>query len=115
MAGIRVGDVGGDVTFSALGDIVGGNKIVNITTTIQISAAAVVTRPLISTSPYRGLHRFDDRDRELFFGRDQLVKSLLARLSASSLLMVLGASGSGKSSLVRAGVLPALGNLVGRR
>jgi WD40 repeat protein len=114
-SGIRVGDVGGDVNFSALGDIVGGDKITTITTTIQVSVEAVTQRPLIPTSPYRGLDRFEDRDKDLFFGRDQLIKSLLAQLSASNVLLVLGASGSGKSSVVRAGLLPQLSQLIGAR
>jgi hypothetical protein len=113
--GIRVGDVGGDVNFSALGDIVGGDKITTITTTIQISVEAVTQRPLVTASPYRGLDRFEDRDKDLFFGRDQLIKSLLAQLSASNVLLVLGASGSGKSSVVRAGLLPQLSQLMGAR
>ena len=113
--GIHVGDVGGSVNFSALGDIVGGNKITNITTTIQISVEAVTQRALITASPYRGLDRFEDRDKDLFFGRDQLIKSLLAQLSLSNVLLVLGASGSGKSSVVRAGLLPQLSQLIGPR
>jgi energy-coupling factor transporter ATP-binding protein EcfA2 len=68
---------------------------------------------LNDASPYRGLDRFEDRDPALFFGRDQLIKSLLTQLSSSPILLVLGASGSGKSSLVRAGLLPALSKLVG--
>jgi WD40 repeat protein/uncharacterized protein YecT (DUF1311 family) len=114
-SGIRIGDVGGNVNFSALGDIVGGDKITTITTTIQISVEAITQRPLITTSPYRGLDRFEDRDKDLFFGRDQLIKSLLAQLSASNVLLVLGASGSGKSSVVRAGLLPQLSQLIGAR
>src|SRR5260221_1616222 len=113
--GMHLGGVGGNVEFSALGDIVGGDNIVNITTTIQISAEVVTTRPLIVASPYRGLDRFEDRDKALFFGRDQLIKSLLTQLSSTSILLVLGASGSGKSSLIRAGLLPALSELVGSR
>jgi WD40 repeat protein len=112
--GIRVGDVGRDVNFSALGDIVGGDKITTITT-IQISVEAVTQRPLITTSPYRGLDRFEGRDKDLFFGRDSLIKSLLEQLSASNVLLVLGASGSGKSSVVRAGLLPQLSQLIGAR
>jgi WD40 repeat protein len=114
-SGIRIGDVGGSVNFSALGDIVGGDKITTITTTIQISVEAVTQRPLVTASPYRGLDRFEDRDKDLFFGRDQLIKSLLAQLSASNVLLVLGASGSGKSSVVRAGLLPQLSQLIGAR
>ena len=113
--GIHIGDVGGSVNFSALGDIVGGDKITTITTTIQISVEAITQRPLVTTSPYRGLDRFEDRDKDLFFGRDQLIKSLLAQLGASNVLLVLGASGSGKSSVVRAGLLPALSQLIGAR
>jgi WD40 repeat protein len=113
--GIHIGDVGGSVNFSALGDIVGGDKITTITTTIQISVEAITQRPLITSSPYRGLDRFEDRDKDLFFGRDQLIKSLLTQLSASNVLLVLGASGSGKSSVVRAGLLPQLAQLIGAR
>jgi WD40 repeat protein len=113
--GINVGDVGGDISFSALGDIVGGDKVTTITTTIQISVEAVTQRQLITTSPYRGLDRFEDRDAALFFGRDQLIKSLLTQLSTTNVLLVLGASGSGKSSVVRAGLLPRLSQLVGAR
>jgi hypothetical protein len=110
-----MGNVGGDVSFRALGDIVGGDKITTVTTTIQISVEAVTQRPLITTSPYRGLDRFEDRDSALFFGRDQLIKALLTQLSATNVLLVLGASGSGKSSVVRAGLLPRLSQLVGAR
>ena len=58
--------------------------------------------------PYKGLPPFEREDSELFFGREQLVENLAARLGASSFLAVVGPSGSGKSSLVRAGVVPAL-------
>ena len=115
MAGINIGDVCGNVELSALGDIVGGDKIVNINTTIQISTEVVTRRPLIAASPYRGLDRFEERDRTLFFGRDQLVRNLLASVGRSSTILVLGASGSGKSSLVRAGLLPALSSALGNR
>jgi len=110
-----MGNVGGDVSFRALGDIVGGDKITTVTTTIQISVEAVTQRPLITASPYRGLDRLQDRDSALFFGRDQLIKALLTDLSATNVRFVLGASGSGKSSVVRAGLLPRLSQLVGAR
>ncbi|MDQ3857936.1 MAG: hypothetical protein M3327_05735 [Actinomycetota bacterium] len=58
--------------------------------------------------PYKGLLPFEPEDRELFFGREQLVDSIAARLTSSSFIAVVGPSGSGKSSLVRAGVVPAL-------
>ncbi|NUT58784.1 MAG: hypothetical protein HOQ00_08085, partial [Agromyces sp.] len=58
--------------------------------------------------PYRGLQPFGVDDEELFFGRDADIDAALGRLARSGFLAVSGASGSGKSSLVRAGVVPAL-------
>jgi DNA-binding SARP family transcriptional activator/class 3 adenylate cyclase/WD40 repeat protein/energy-coupling factor transporter ATP-binding protein EcfA2 len=58
--------------------------------------------------PYKGLARFEAADAANFFGRERLVAELVARLAESPLLAVVGPSGSGKSSLVRAGLLPAL-------
>ena len=58
--------------------------------------------------PYKGLVRFEPEDSDLFFGREELVSALVARLEDSPFLAVVGPSGSGKSSLVRAGVVPEL-------
>ena len=58
--------------------------------------------------PYRGLEVFDEEHAEFFFGRDGDVQRLCEKLKAGRFLAVLGASGSGKSSLVRAGLLPAV-------
>jgi WD40 repeat protein/class 3 adenylate cyclase len=63
--------------------------------------------------PYKGLLPFEPEDSELYFGREQLVEDLAARLMKSNLLAVVGPSGSGKSSLVRAGVVPALRHILG--
>jgi DNA-binding SARP family transcriptional activator/WD40 repeat protein len=59
--------------------------------------------------PFRGLAPFDAAHADYFFGRERLVAELVARLVGSTLLAVVGPSGSGKSSAVRAGLLPALG------
>jgi two-component system cell cycle sensor histidine kinase/response regulator CckA len=60
-------------------------------------------------TPYVGLRPFSERDAVLFFGRDQHVRELLTKLEGKQrLIAVLGASGTGKSSLVRAGLVPAL-------
>ena len=58
--------------------------------------------------PFRGLAPFDAAHAEYFFGRERLVAELVARLVGTTLLAVVGPSGSGKSSAVRAGLLPAL-------
>ncbi len=63
-------------------------------------------------NPYKGLRPFDEADAPDFFGREALVERLVARLSetveGSRFLGVVGPSGSGKSSVVRAGLVPAL-------
>jgi WD40 repeat protein len=58
--------------------------------------------------PYVGLDAF--REREFFFGRESDTQTLLEQIRNTPLVVVLGASGSGKSSLVMGGVLPALGD-----
>ncbi|MCI5126784.1 MAG: CHAT domain-containing protein, partial [Candidatus Electrothrix sp. AR5] len=58
--------------------------------------------------PFPGLKAFQTDEQKFFFGRDQKSQELTARLSEKSFLAVLGASGSGKSSLVLAGMIPAL-------
>jgi serine/threonine protein kinase/formylglycine-generating enzyme required for sulfatase activity len=57
-------------------------------------------------NPYRGLLSFEAEHRALFFGRSQEIGTLLDRLRSDSFVLVAGDSGSGKSSLCRAGVLP---------
>ncbi len=61
-------------------------------------------------NPYRGLQSFEEEHSQLFFGRKELVKELYEKISnaSSSLTVVLGVSGSGKSSLVKAGLIPYL-------
>jgi uncharacterized RDD family membrane protein YckC len=60
------------------------------------------------SNPYPGLRPFRAEDTHLFFGRDQQRSELLSRLRRSRFLAIVGTSGSGKSSLVRAGLLPGL-------
>ncbi|MGB0383596.1 MAG: CHAT domain-containing protein [Ardenticatenaceae bacterium] len=77
--------------------------------------------PAPGVPPFKGLHYFEQKDADRFFGREKLTAQLMARLQPPAdpllgadskaegrFLAVIGASGSGKSSLVRAGVLPAL-------
>ena len=58
--------------------------------------------------PYKGLAFFDVDDAPYFFGRERLIARLVARLVDAPLLAVVGASGSGKSSVVRAGLVAAV-------
>lgn len=72
-------------------------------------------RVALPSAPYRGLEPYRSEDAALFCGREEATAEVLDRLRAllespapRSLLVVVGASGSGKSSLVRAGVVPAV-------
>ncbi len=69
---------------------------------------AVVVGEEAKICPFKGLEFFDRGDSEYFCGRERIVRELLARLGESSVVGILGPSGIGKSSLLRAGVLAAL-------
>lgn len=65
--------------------------------------------PAPGEPPFKGLDFFDEADANLFFGREQLIEKLANEVRANRFLaVVVGASGSGKSSVVRAGLIPAL-------
>jgi WD40 repeat protein len=64
-----------------------------------------------SQNPYRGLQAFDEEHSELFFGRQALTEQLYQQVSQQPFTVVLGASGTGKSSLVKAGLIPFIKNL----
>jgi WD40 repeat protein/energy-coupling factor transporter ATP-binding protein EcfA2 len=59
-------------------------------------------------NPYRGLKPFEEQHSKLFFGRSRLIEQLLLAVEKQALTLVLGASGTGKSSLVKAGLIPRL-------
>lgn len=72
----------------------------------------IPTDPFQPVNPYKGLRAFKAADHEDFFGQEKLIAKLLKRLSETAehfrFLAVIGPSGSGKSSLVKAGLIPAL-------
>jgi formylglycine-generating enzyme required for sulfatase activity len=74
---------------------------------VQSPAPSIVStaRPKF---PYPGLRPFEGDEWSIFFGRERMVDDVIDRLAAHRLVLIHGASGSGKSSLVRAGVLPKL-------
>ena len=59
-------------------------------------------------NPFPGIRNFESDESKLFFGREKLIQEIIGRLSEKHFLAVIGSSGSGKSSLIRAGVIPRL-------
>ena len=89
------------------GDIhIEGQGQLTINQVVQISVAEVKTRAFVPGSPYVGLRRFEERNKDFFFGRDRLVEQILQSLLQRNFVLVTGPSGSGKSSVVRAGLIP---------
>ncbi|HEV2800397.1 MAG TPA: hypothetical protein VGW12_07870 [Pyrinomonadaceae bacterium] len=68
----------------------------------------VASRQVGERCPYRGLQAFHLEDRPYFYGRRQLAREMTNWLQRENFLAVVGLSGSGKSSIVRAGLIPAL-------
>jgi WD40 repeat protein len=61
-----------------------------------------------ANNPYRGLRSYDEEHASVYFGRNEFIKKLAERVASQPLTIVLGASGTGKSSVVKAGLLPHL-------
>jgi hypothetical protein len=94
------------------GTFIGRDQVViNILSTV-VGAAEVKDLenlpPEPGDPPFQGLQYFDEKDADRFFGRELLIARIVARLGRTRFLAIIGASGSGKSSVVRAGVIPAL-------
>ena len=62
----------------------------------------------VITNPFPGLRAFEEDEDVLFFGREKQIDELLKKLRTSRFLAIIGSSGSGKSSLVKSGLLPSL-------
>lgn len=109
------GDSGEETVVNGSGDVirVSGN-IVNSTIIIKSvvrddqTAGLEKLPPEPGDPPYQGLQYFSERDAGRFFGREGLTARVIGRLQRTRFLAVIGASGSGKSSLLRAGIVPAL-------
>jgi WD40 repeat protein/energy-coupling factor transporter ATP-binding protein EcfA2 len=97
----------GDGEFKGIaGDISGG--VINQYIITQKSGVEIQSQTLITGSPYLGLRKFEVDDKDRFFGRDNWIIELTDYLKQKNVLLLLGASGSGKSSLVQAGLIPKL-------
>jgi hypothetical protein len=97
--GMVIGSVGGDLSLQAGGDIVAGNK-----TIINIQRIAKE----LTTTPYKFLASYEIADRDIFYGRDGIIEELAAQVGRHKVILINGASGAGKSSLVNAGLIPRL-------
>lgn len=67
-------------------------------------------KPFDGRSPYVGLASFQEQDADRFFGREKISQELVARIATARFVVIAGPSGSGKSSLARAGLFHALRN-----
>jgi hypothetical protein len=81
-------------------------QLARVLTTDAPSRLAATT--VAEVSPYRGLLPFGEADAPFFFGRDELIQKMVRSLRDGALLAVVGASGVGKTSVVCAGLIPAL-------
>ncbi len=118
MAEILVGlDPGLSAVLGSLIDDVGSSRARNVDefrheVLAVLAEGAAGASPVVEENPYKGLRSFEAGDARDFFGRSRFVERLVARLARSGpagrFIAVVGPSGSGKSSVVKAGLLPAL-------
>ena len=89
-----------------------GGKVVGVEVhhaeTVIIEAGQAAAPPEPGDPPYKGLEFYDVADAPLFFGREKLTAELVAFMRDHAFLAIVGASGSGKSSVARAGLVAAL-------
>ena len=85
---------------------------VSLSSEAQIVVSASSIHRLPPDNPYKGLHAFETADQRDFFGRERLIEKLIKRLDETGemarFLAIIGPSGSGKSSIAKAGLIPAL-------
>ncbi|MEL7142416.1 MAG: caspase family protein [Cyanobacteria bacterium J06573_11] len=85
-----------------------GKGLIEVLPGQSASTKLAATLTDIGICPYRGLRAFGENDSAFFFGREALVQQLLQAVNSQSFLAVVGASGSGKSSVVEAGLMAQL-------
>jgi WD40 repeat protein len=88
-------------------DALAGN-VVELQAARELAALDKRDEDGVVVCPFKGLACFDVEDARFFFGRERLVAEMVARLAGSPFMGIVGPSGSGKSSALRAGLLPAL-------
>ncbi|HEX9385898.1 MAG TPA: WD40 repeat domain-containing protein, partial [Anaerolineales bacterium] len=103
----NVTDVSGEVNIAGR-DIYKGYTPEQVSVLLTQITTTLQPKPFDGRCPYKGLEVFREEDAELFFGREKLVEELFRRVKGSRTVFITGPSGSGKSSLVRAGLIPGL-------
>jgi WD40 repeat protein/ABC-type Fe3+/spermidine/putrescine transport system ATPase subunit len=86
----------------------GWGEAINIVSYPQVKSINAVTATFNADNPYLGLYAFQAKDEPYFHGRKRAIQSLISRLDRNRFLAVIGSSGCGKSSLIKAGLLPEL-------
>ena len=89
-------------------DAAANDQLQSLISTIRGGKPSSITETEIDLCPYRALRAFREEDAPLFFGREEFAQQLLAKTQQHSLIAVVGPSGSGKSSVVQAGLMPLL-------
>lgn len=108
------GQVSGDRLFDSIASELKGSRQEPIRMGWGRSIALVQYQPkkteivIDETCPYQGLEAFGKEQARFFFGRDKVVQLLMEKLGQANFVPIIGASGSGKSSVVRAGLIPEL-------
>jgi ABC-type dipeptide/oligopeptide/nickel transport system ATPase subunit len=104
-----------DIRENAVSGMVVGFKERDLLRTGCMIPATVLNKALTGTNvitrkrnPYKGLETFSEEDSPYYFGREKAIKAVLERMINASYLQIVGVSGSGKSSLINAGVIPEL-------
>jgi hypothetical protein len=119
---ISVSNVSGGVNLDAErdvnigGDVVGRDKIVSyqgytveqVSTLLTQISSTFQPKPFDGRCLYVGLDSFIEDQADLFFGREALITDLVTRVKEARFVVIARPSGSGKSSVVRAGLIPAL-------
>ena len=103
----NIRQVSGKVTIAG-GDIYEGYTAEQVSLLLTQITAKYQRKPFDGRCPYKGLDVFEEEDADLFFGRERLADDLVNRVKESRTVFITGPSGSGKSSLVRAGLIHAL-------
>ncbi len=103
--------LGGVVGMAVAADTEAANKVAYmIPTSVLVSAYPQLGQVAIPACPYRGLSAFREQDEPYFFGRSSFTQQLVDAIARKPLVAVIGSSGSGKSSVVFAGLVSRLRN-----